>query len=393
MVTNEFLPFGIADGANVLSNDEYSTLAARTNGFSSGVAKSPELNTVWRQASVIATVVAQFIAETTGNDVLDDGNLATLQAELLNALKMTVGSNIPVASRTAAGITKLSNAIDSDAENVAATPRAVKQISATASQAKSTADTAHYKAVEANANANVRLSKVMNGEDIPDKKVFINNLGLRNTVNQAENALDKSKNGADIPDVKKFVDNLWLRGTVDLAQNAVSANGGDYPSAFRFKQVGTLPQETSTVSLNSLGHRPAYSLVSNTKYDWYNETTETGIIRGHLENIEGYAVDINHRRVLTVAPDGLLTVNRIALTDFTDFDNRYDSRYISRVRLGRELTTVAALSTTQSRVPGGHVMTGIGNFSTQTWVGVNQLIHRPVQCLIEGQWRSIDVEV
>ncbi|MBI6548912.1 phage tail protein [Xenorhabdus lircayensis] len=269
-----------------------------------------------------------------------------------------------------------------------------------------------------NDNANNRLAMHLNGADIPDKKLFINNLGLSKTVEQAGNAvpsnrtingkslsdnfwllppdigaLDKSKNGADIPDINAFIDNLWLRGTVERAENAVSADGGDYSGAFRFKQVGTLPLETSAVSLNSLGYRPAYSLVSNTKYDWYQGTIETGLIRGHKENIEGYAVDINHRRVLMVAPDGLLTVNRIALTDFTDFDSRYDSRYISRTRLGRESSTIAALLTAKTRAPDGHVMTGIGNVSTQAWVGVNELLHRPIQCFINGQWRSIDVEV
>ncbi|MDE9528399.1 hypothetical protein KKJ20_22260, partial [Xenorhabdus bovienii] len=97
----------IADGANVLTNEEYGKLAARTNGFSSGVAKSQELNKVWRQASVIANVVAQFIAETNNQDVLDNGNTEALQKGLLNALRATVGSNIPVASQTVAGIAKL----------------------------------------------------------------------------------------------------------------------------------------------------------------------------------------------------------------------------------------------------------------------------------------------
>ncbi|MBD2816358.1 tail fiber protein, partial [Xenorhabdus sp. Flor] len=166
MAKNEFLPFGIADGANVLTNDEYSKLAARTNGFSSGVAKSQELNKVWRQSAAIATVVAQFIAETTDKDVLDDGNLQALQAGLLNALRATINSNVPAASLTTAGITKLSNAIDSNAENVAATSRAVQQASVVANKAKieaenalARANTANQHATNANDNANRRLEK------------------------------------------------------------------------------------------------------------------------------------------------------------------------------------------------------------------------------------------
>ncbi|WP_230580776.1 tail fiber protein, partial [Xenorhabdus bovienii] len=171
MAKNEFLPFGIADGANVLLNEEYSNLAARTNGFSSGVAKSQELNKVWRQASVIASVVAQFIAETNNQDVLDDGNTAALRAGLLNALRATIGSNIPVASQTLAGITKLSNATNSNSEVDAATPRAVKA---------------------AHDLANSRLEKDQNGADIPNKPKFVENLSLSDTVNQARNAYPKT---------------------------------------------------------------------------------------------------------------------------------------------------------------------------------------------------------
>ncbi|WP_426576664.1 phage tail protein [Xenorhabdus stockiae] len=194
MAKNEFLPFGLADGANVLTNEEYGKLIARTNGFSSGVAKSQELNKVWRQASVIATVVAQFIAETNNQDVLDDGNLATLQKGLLSALKATVSSNVPNASLTTAGITKLSNATDSNAENVAATSKAVRQIAdAVASGLDEKQDKGDYATNAAlnqvNDNANNRLEKAQNGADIPNTTAFVKNLGLAETKRLAENAL------------------------------------------------------------------------------------------------------------------------------------------------------------------------------------------------------------
>ncbi|MDE9463683.1 phage tail protein, partial [Xenorhabdus bovienii] len=199
MAKNEFLPFGIADGANVLTNEEYDKLATRTNGFSSGVAKSQELNKVWRQASVIASVVAQFIAETNNQDVLDNGNTEALRAGLLNALRATVGSNIPLASQTTAGIAKLSNATNSEAENVAATPKAVKQAADMANQARTeagnanaTANTANQNAANANENANKRLEKNQNGADIPNKPKFVENLGLAETKKQAANAYPKT---------------------------------------------------------------------------------------------------------------------------------------------------------------------------------------------------------
>ena len=85
MVKNEFLPFGTAVNANVLPNADYQALPARSAGFSSGVAKSEELNTVWRQGSTMAAVLGQFIADS-GVDALDDGNANTLKDNLVNAL-------------------------------------------------------------------------------------------------------------------------------------------------------------------------------------------------------------------------------------------------------------------------------------------------------------------
>ncbi|HGJ5882836.1 phage tail protein [Arsenophonus sp.] len=126
MAKNEILPFGIADGANVLPVDEYQKLPARNNGFSAGVARSQELNTVWRQASMIAHVVAQFIAETNNSDVLDDGNVDKLKAGLISALSKNVNNTVPAATKNVAGITKLSSATNSNDETLAATPKAVK---------------------------------------------------------------------------------------------------------------------------------------------------------------------------------------------------------------------------------------------------------------------------
>ncbi|HGJ5877455.1 MAG TPA: tail fiber protein [Arsenophonus sp.] len=126
MAKNEILPFGIADGANVLPEDEYQQLTTRNNGFSAGVARSQELNTVWRQASMIAHVVVQFIAETNNSDVLDDGNIDKLKAGLISELSKNVNNTVSTVTKTVAGITKLSSATNSDDETLAATLKAVK---------------------------------------------------------------------------------------------------------------------------------------------------------------------------------------------------------------------------------------------------------------------------
>lgn len=88
MATNQFLPFGIGAGANVLSPAAYAALAARTGGFTSGTAKSQELNSVWRQAAFGVSALAQFIADQSGDDVLDDGNIANFKASLIKAINL-----------------------------------------------------------------------------------------------------------------------------------------------------------------------------------------------------------------------------------------------------------------------------------------------------------------
>ncbi|HEM7577734.1 TPA: hypothetical protein U2J86_004772 [Serratia marcescens] len=109
MGKNEFLPFGIAANANVLSNADYQALPARTAGFGSGVAKSEEMNSVWRQSSVMASAIGAFIAEKTNRDVLDNGDIDALQSSLEAALSeqainiVSLLSSPVVGSLTASG--------------------------------------------------------------------------------------------------------------------------------------------------------------------------------------------------------------------------------------------------------------------------------------------------
>jgi len=83
---NDFLPFAAAPGANVLSQSAYAASSAVNTGFQAGVAQSAALNKVWRQGSIIAAVVAQFIADCTGQNVIDDGTTAAVLANLKQAV-------------------------------------------------------------------------------------------------------------------------------------------------------------------------------------------------------------------------------------------------------------------------------------------------------------------
>ncbi len=85
-MANEFLPFGTGGGANVMSQAAYGALAARLTGFVAGVAKSEELNKVWRQSAFVSAVLAQYITDH-ADDALDNGNVSTLLALLETAIR------------------------------------------------------------------------------------------------------------------------------------------------------------------------------------------------------------------------------------------------------------------------------------------------------------------
>lgn len=86
MATNNFKPFATGAGANVTSQADWEALIALATGFTSGLARSDQVNKALRQGTTMSSVLAQFIADMTGTDVLDNGDTATLLAQLKNAL-------------------------------------------------------------------------------------------------------------------------------------------------------------------------------------------------------------------------------------------------------------------------------------------------------------------
>ncbi|MBY4728347.1 MULTISPECIES: hypothetical protein [Burkholderia] len=82
-IENDFLPFAVGAGANVLTQAQYAALAAVSQGFQSGTAQSAACNKAWRQSTIMGAVLAQFIVARTGQPAIDDGTTATLLANLL----------------------------------------------------------------------------------------------------------------------------------------------------------------------------------------------------------------------------------------------------------------------------------------------------------------------
>ncbi|WP_110993126.1 hypothetical protein [Pseudomonas sichuanensis] len=101
MPQNDFLPFALGSGSNVMPQAEYAALGARGAGFSSGTAKSRELNKVWRQSAFAVSCVAQFMADYTGHDILDDGDEVAFKANLAKAISLlSMGTDYAVGANT-----------------------------------------------------------------------------------------------------------------------------------------------------------------------------------------------------------------------------------------------------------------------------------------------------
>ncbi|NIF56757.1 phage tail protein [Enterobacter sp. Ap-916] len=82
MATNQFKPFATRPDANVTPQNEWENLPALLSGFASGKASSAQVNKALRQTSFIAAALAQFVSDKSGQDVLDDGDIAAFLAKL-----------------------------------------------------------------------------------------------------------------------------------------------------------------------------------------------------------------------------------------------------------------------------------------------------------------------
>ena len=93
MPTNDYLAFGTAGGANVLTQAAWAALAARSSGFAAGTAASAQLNKAWRQASMMSAALGALINSAGGVDALDDGVPANLQTGLQTAITNLASAN------------------------------------------------------------------------------------------------------------------------------------------------------------------------------------------------------------------------------------------------------------------------------------------------------------
>lgn len=158
-----------------------------------------------QDASTAQKGIVQLSSATDSND---EGKAATPKAvkaayDLANG-KYTAQD----ASTTQKGIVQLSSATDSDDESKAATPKAVKA---------------------ANDNAERRLAKEQNGRDIPNKPLFVQNIGLQDTVDKAAGAVQRSEVQTSQDDVT--AGKLLVNGSAIAVRSISATNGGQVDDA------------------------------------------------------------------------------------------------------------------------------------------------------------------
>lgn len=318
------------------------------------------------------------------------------------------------------GIVQLSNATDSASELLAATPKAVKI---------------------AMDNANARLAKDRNGADIPNADLFINNVGLRETVNKAASSVQFF---GQIP-AGVNLNTLTNNGVWFNPANANATLALNYPST----QAGSLQvlQDAGVTQIyteysSGAGRqwrRGLYSGMWNAwrvVYDSSNKPSASdvgalpiggGTLNGNLtvrNQIQvgsvgnGFLTIGDNDSGLSSSVDGQVDLwangvfrgywnttvfsftGQIIPTNYANFDAKYqakgsytptgqaytkaesDARYIQNMRLGTAATINIGGN---GSVPGGCVVVGAG---TDDWK-LNRLIYKPIQRYINGVWATI----
>ncbi|NRN26863.1 tail fiber protein [Photorhabdus heterorhabditis] len=124
---NDFKAFSIGNNANVVNQERYEESQSLLTGFPSENIPIHVLNKVLRQSSTIASVVANFIAIQSDDDVLDDGDMVKLTAKLNRAIKQKVTAEINSASLTQKGIVQLTSEMGNN-DTLAVTQKLVQEV-------------------------------------------------------------------------------------------------------------------------------------------------------------------------------------------------------------------------------------------------------------------------
>ncbi len=154
----------------------------------------------------------------------------------------------PDATLKEKGFTQLSSATDSTSEALAATPKAVKAAYDLAN--------AKYTAQDAS-TAQKGIVRLSSATDSDSEELAATSKAVKIAMDNANARLAKDRNGADIPNPPLFVQNIGLKPTVDKAANAVDKNGDTMTG-------GLTLLESDIVLKTSSSDSPQYTIINTT---------------------------------------------------------------------------------------------------------------------------------
>lgn len=90
MPTVDYLPIATTGSPNVDTQGDFVGSGYQTEGFTTGLAQSKQLNKCWRQSSMFTAAWANIVSSVLSISVLDDGNLSALIANILACLSSLI---------------------------------------------------------------------------------------------------------------------------------------------------------------------------------------------------------------------------------------------------------------------------------------------------------------
>ncbi|EPD2171032.1 phage tail protein [Escherichia coli] len=288
----------------------------------------------------------------------------------------------PDATLTEKGFAQYSNATDSDAEDRAATSKAVKI---------------------AMDNANARLAKNRNGSDIPNKPLFIENVGLKPTVDKAESAVQRAGDtmtgelkirGVNALRIFNEVFGLIFRRSEECLHLIPTSEGQGENGDIGPLRPFTMNLRTGEISMShkvsvgggsqvngALGIGVQNALGGNSIAFGDNDT---GLKQNGDGLLDVYANGQHVFRFQNGALQSNRAVNvsgRVTPSDYGNFDARYQTKTggVQDVRLGSAIGIGRG-----GNAPSGHLISGLDGGESMDWANA-----RPVQVLINGVWRNV----
>ncbi|MBB7021631.1 phage tail protein [Escherichia coli] len=288
----------------------------------------------------------------------------------------------PDATLNEKGFAQYSSATDSDAEDRAATSKAVKI---------------------AMDNANARLAKNRNGSDIPNKPLFIENVGLKPTVDKAESAVQRAGDtmtgelkirGINALRIFNEAFGLIFRRSEECLHLIPTSEGQGENGDIGPLRPFTINLRTGEISMShkvsvgggsqvngALGIGVQNALGGSSIAFGDNDT---GLKQNGDGLLDVYANGQHVFRFQNGALQSNRAVNvsgRVTPTDYGNFDERYQTKTggVQDVRLGSAIGIGRG-----GNAPSGHLLSGVDGGEKVDWANA-----RPVQVLINGVWRNV----